>query len=53
LQVHRHPNPGYPDIRFDPCVAAARLSLHSQDFTGYHEMIVQGFTLPGHRSGCM
>jgi hypothetical protein len=27
------------------------LPLHS--FTGYHEMIVQWFTLAGHGSGCM
>jgi len=51
LQVHRHPNPEYPDIALDPCVAAAGLSLHSGISQGYHEMIVQRLGPAGNRSG--
>jgi hypothetical protein len=29
------------------------LPIHWQDFTGYHEMIVQRLTRAGHRSGCI
>jgi hypothetical protein len=51
LQRHRHPTLEQPDIPFDPCVAAASLSLHSKVSQGIHAMVVRRRYPKGNRSG--